>query len=149
MIKAKLIIGALILAAVISSGGWIVAQSPTAIPPSHIVRAEKFLRTELYFGKSKADGTIVLAEDWNRFLAEVVTPRFPGGFTVLTANGQYRDKIGRIVSEPAEVIVFLYSRQTKKVSRTKIEEIRSAYLKQFDQESVLRVDFPKSVNVSF
>jgi hypothetical protein len=113
------------------------------------VKAEKFLRSELYFGRSKPGGGLVSDEDWRSFLADTVTPRFPDGFTVLAAVGQYREKSGKVITEPSQVLILLYSKRSKKVSRAKIEEIRAAYIKRFDQESVLRVDLPRTVNVSF
>jgi len=110
---------------------------------------EKYYRTELFFGRSIPGGGLVSDEQWSQFLVEIVTPRFPDGFTILSGSGQYRDKSGKIISEPSKVLVFLYSRKALKESRAKIEEIRSAYVKKFDQESVLRVDFKSSVEVSF
>ena len=110
---------------------------------------DKFRRTELYFGRSKRDGSIVTDEEWTKFLNDVVTPRFPDGFTVLDGTGQYRDKTGTIVKEPSKVLIFLYSRKTRKISSARIDEIRAAYVKLFSQESVLRLDFRTSVNVIF
>lgn len=110
---------------------------------------EKYYRTELYFGRSIPGGGMVTDEQWEQFLDEAVTPRFPDGFTILKGIGQYREKSGKIISEPSQVLVFLYSRNTRKTSRAKIEEIRAAYVKRFDQESVLRMDFKNSVDVSF
>jgi hypothetical protein len=129
--------------------GDLPAQTTQPARSTAAVRAEKFYRTELYFGRSKPDGTLVSDEDWKLFLADTVTPRFPDGFTALRAIGQYREKSGRIISEPSEVLIFLYPGRTKKESRAKIEEIRAAYIKRFNQESVLRVDLPKTVNVTF
>lgn len=111
--------------------------------------ADKFYRTELYFGRSRPDGGTVSDAEWEQFLVDEVTPRFPDGFTILNATGQYREKSGKIISEPSEVLVFLYTRKTKQESRRKIEEIRAAYVKKFSQESVLRMDIRKSVEVSF
>lgn len=125
------------------------AQASAPARAVTVVKAEKFLRTELYFGRSRPDGKLVSDDDWNRFLAEVVTPRFPGGFTILKATGQYREKSGKIITEPSTVLVFLFPRKARNESRTKIEEIRTAYKKQFNQESVLRMDLPKSVRVYF
>ncbi len=138
----------LLLATICFSSELSLPQAP-APARSAVVNAKKFLRTELYFGRSKPDGTIVSDEDWNKFLVEIVTPRFPNGFTVLKASGQYRDKSGKIIREPSEVLIFLYDRNSRISSRRKIEEIRSAYMKQFSQESVLRMDMPKSVSVYF
>ena len=126
-----------------------IAQVPGPARTSAAVKAEKFLRTELYFGRSKPDGLQVSDEDWTRFLAEIVTPRFPDGFTVFKATGQYQEKSGKVIKEPSTVLVLLYPRKTRTESRTKIEEIRTAYKKQFNQESVLRIDLPYKVSVFF
>lgn len=122
----------------------------TAKPASAVAaKAQKFYRTELYFGRSKPSGGLVSDADWNEFLAEVVTPRFPDGFTNVKAVGHYRERSGKIISEPSEVLIFFYSSAAKSISRAKIEEIRTAYVKKFEQESVLRIDLPRSVKASF
>ncbi|MEX2248301.1 MAG: DUF3574 domain-containing protein, partial [Parvibaculum sp.] len=52
--------------------------------------ASGVVQTTLYFGLDRGDGGTVSERDWRRFLAEVVTPRFPGGLTVIDAYGQWR-----------------------------------------------------------
>jgi hypothetical protein len=111
--------------------------------------AENFWRTELYFGRDKNDGTQVSDEEWSNFLDEFVTPRFPDGFTVLEGKGQYRLQNGSIVKENSKVLVLLYMPKTRLVNTRKINEIRNEYKKRFKQESVMRVDFRQTVNVSF
>lgn len=110
---------------------------------------QTWYRTELYFGRSIPGGGAVSDTEWDTFLAEVVTPRFPDGFTVLKASGHYREQSGKIITEPSEVIVFLYPGNRRMSSRRKIEEIRRHYARQFKQESVLRLDFRSPVKVSF
>lgn len=149
MIKANATWAALLLFAIFFLCEPALAQSSASARAATVVKAERFLRTELYFGRLKRDGTIVSDDDWNRFLTDVVTPQFPDGFTILKATGQYRERSGKIVTEPSEVLVFLYTRNTRISSRGRIEEIRRAYMKQFSQESVLRVDLSKTVQVSF
>ena len=114
-----------------------------------LAEGDKYYRTELYFGRSIPGGGMVSEEEWAHFLAEEVTPKFPGGFAVLKGQGQYREKTGKIISEPSQILIFLYPAKTRKTSRAKIDEIRAAYIKKFNQESVLRVDFRKTVEVSF
>jgi len=140
---------ALLLFLVFLMFGTLPAQTAGSTPSPAAAKVERYYRTELYFGRSKADGTIVSDEEWKAFLADIVTPRFPEGFTVLHGFGQYREAGGRIISEPSEVLIVLYPSKTKKESRAKLEEIRAAYIKRFDQESVLRVDMPKRVSVIF
>ena len=119
------------------------AQTVTAKP-----KFTAYQRTELFFGLDKPAGGSVQAEEWERFVAEIVTPRFPGGFTADDAMGQYLD--GKIlVRERSKQLILIYPRKLKTSSSRKIEEIRAAYIKAFDQKSVLRVDLPTYVLVSF
>lgn len=111
--------------------------------------AETFWRTELYFGRDKNDGTLVSDEEWNKFLDEIVTPKFPAGLTVLEGNGQYRLQNGTIVKERSKVLVLLYSPKTRLTNSRKINEIRNQYKKRFQQESVMRIDFRQTVQVYF
>ena len=110
---------------------------------------EAYLRTELFFGTAKPDGSTVSEDEWKKFLADEVTPRFPAGFTVLAGDGQFRNDAGEIVREKSFVLIILYPLKTRRGGRRKIEEIRRAYTKAFQQQSVLRVDFPQIVQVSF
>ena len=114
-----------------------------------VVAIEKYIRTELYFGRNKPSGGTVSVEEWRRFVDEFVTPRFPDGLTILEANGQWRGKDGIIAREQSMVVVLLYSRKDRKAANAKIEEIRAEYKKRFEQESVLRLDFRTSVRVTF
>jgi hypothetical protein len=114
-----------------------------------VLSVEKYLRTELFMGLSKRDGGIVSDSEWEQFLDEVVTPAFPKGYTVLDADGRFRGNDGKTISEASRVLIILYPKTDKKESRRKIEEIRAAYIKRFEQEAVIRMDLPGSVDVSF
>lgn len=116
---------------------------------SQTVFADKFYRTELYFGMNIPGGGTVSDEEWNDFLEKEVTPRFPEGFTVLAGFGQFRDNNGKIVKENSRVLIILYPKKARRENHAKIEQIRAAYVKTFRQESVLRMDFRQSVEVSF
>ena len=119
------------------------------LPTSQIFLADKFLRTELYFGTDKPGGGKVSAEEWDKFLESEVTPRFPEGFTVLEGYGQFKDSSGKIVREASIVLVLFYPKKQREAVNLKVEELRENYKKQFNQESVLRVDFLKTINVKF
>ena len=113
------------------------------------ISAQSYLRTELYFGTDIKGGMQVTVEDWDKFLAEEVTPKFPDGFTVLEGFGQYRDAKGKIVRENSKVLILLYPWQNRRSANRKIEQSRTAYKKAFQQESVLRMDIRQSVRVTF
>src|SRR6185295_1361436 len=75
-------------------GTAVLAQSPL---PSQLTcnGAQKaWMVADLLFGRSR-----VSEANWARFLAAEVTPRFPDGFTVFDARGQWRapgsDRISR------------------------------------------------------
>jgi hypothetical protein len=110
---------------------------------------EKFVRTELYFGRNIPTGGEVSEEEWQKFVDEIVTPRFPDGLSILDADGQWRGKDGSIAREESKVIVLLYPRKDRKTVNTKIEEIRAEYKKRFAQEAVMRIDLTRSVEVTF
>ncbi len=79
----------------------------------------------------------------------MVTPEFPDGLTVITGTGQFRGSDNVIVREGSFVLVLLYPLETAKESSKKIEKIREDYKHYFQQQSVLRVDDPRPVRVSF
>ncbi len=127
----------------------------TAIPtdaqngPATVRVVHRYYRTELYFGLSIPGGGTVMDDKWENFLTETITARFPRGFTVLDARGQWMQQDDKVVKEPTKIVVFLYPASMRTTSQRKIEEIRRAYIKQFKQESVLRVDYPGAFNVKF
>jgi hypothetical protein len=111
--------------------------------------AEPFIRTELFFGSNKPDGTVVSEQDFQRFLDLVITPKFPDGLTLLTGRGQFRGSNNVIQSERSMVLILLYPKATARDSSRKIEDIRTAYKARFQQESVLRADERLPECVSF
>ena len=114
-----------------------------------VEQADKFRRTELYFGTGKPDGTEVTEEEWQEFLLNEVTPRFPDGFTVVSAMGQYRDSTGKVVREHSRMLIILFPKRARSAVDSKVEEIRKAYCDRFKQESVMRVDSRHTVDVDF
>jgi hypothetical protein len=107
-----------------------------------------FVRTELFFGTAKPVGAVT-EEEFEQFLDEEVTPLFPDGFTVIKSDGQFRGADGLTIKEDSFVLVLLYPADGQKASSRNIDLIRSRYMHQHQQESVLRVDDPFLVWVSF
>ena len=104
-----------------------------------------FARTELFFGRAKPDGSMVTDEEFHSFLDEIITPRFPNGLTALPGTGQFRGSSGVVMREGSVFVILLYPADDQGDS-TRIEEIRDAYRKAFQQESVLRVDAESCVS---
>jgi len=87
------------------------------------------------FGRNVGDKFGVSDDAWRRFLDWDVTPRFPEGFTVHDAWGQWRDpRSGRIVREPSKVITIAVS--DDRLARARVREVADAYKRRFRQQSV-------------
>ena len=99
----------------------------------------------LYFGRGIPGGGSVSEQDWARFLAEVVTPRFPAGLTVWGAEGQWRGETGAIVKESSFVLELIHGPDA--AAERAVREIAADYKRRFRQEAVLRVR--DRVEVSF
>jgi len=98
------------------------------------------VRSELVFGRLKPDGSVVTDTEWRAFVEEQVTPRFPDGFTVQDVLGQYRGRDGRIIAEPSKILLIIHGGDAR--PRAAIQEIRDAYRRLFQQESVLLIESP-------
>jgi hypothetical protein len=112
-------------------------------------QAAPFMRTELFFGRNKPDGAEVSRKEFDEFLSGFVTERFPDGLTVLEGRGQFLNSEGEVERERSVVLILLYPVSARNEKSVKIEEIREEYKKRFLQQSVLRVDDPLPVWVSF
>jgi hypothetical protein len=119
------------------------------IPRGALAGAANFARTELFFGTAKADGTVVNDAQFMAFVDAEITPRFPDGLTLLEADGQFRNAAGEIIKEKSFVLILLYPAEEFRPSSRRINAMREEYKEQFQQESVLRVDDPFAVRVSF
>jgi hypothetical protein len=140
-------LGLVVVAFVLGGGVAAVADGTGEQPAKR--RCERYVRTELFLGSRQRDGAEVSADEFAGFLDREVTPRFPDGLTVLTGTGRYRDRSGRMLHERTELLILLYPGASKRASDGRIEEIRSAYARQFDQESVLRADDMHPVCAAF
>lgn len=98
---------------------------------------ERWVEYELYMGRSGSGGEVVSDTDWDAFLADIVTPRFPNGLTVLDGRGQWRNGEGQIEKERSKVLLILAPNDDEDADDL-IDEVASEYKAQFDQESVLK-----------
>ena len=129
------LVGGILVGAVLFGVLWVV------MPPLHFVSmrcpigTESFVEYELFLGRSHQDVEVVDDDAWRAFFEEEVTPRFPDGSTVIDGWGQWRDSSGIIVRERSRVLLILATPGGR--ARVRIQEIADAYVRTFDQESVL------------
>ncbi|HZH42332.1 MAG TPA: DUF3574 domain-containing protein [Gemmatimonadales bacterium] len=91
----------------------------------------------LYFGRNAGDSLVVTDSAWAAFLVEVVTPRFPDGFTAWPAEGQWRGANGVLEREPSFVVELVHP--VGGGFDRALTEVVAEYKRRFRQESVLRV----------
>jgi hypothetical protein len=149
---------ALTVSILIATPGYVEAQASAPvqlrpfirrpIPVGALNRSLDWARTELFFGTAKPGG-VVTDEEFLAFVDTEITPRFPDGLTLLKGDGQFRGEDGVIIKEDSFVLILLYSLEGFRESSRRINAIRELYKRLFQQESVLRVDDPFAVRVSF
>ncbi len=96
---------------------------------------QQLMTTEhLYFGTRKPDG-IVSSEEWSNFLSDTVTPKFPQGFSVWQASGQWKSAAGPIIQESSYVLDIAHEETA--ASNQAIMEIMNTYKKRFEQDNAV------------
>jgi hypothetical protein len=150
-----LLLALALFVATASQGAYAQSAAPVQLPPATVMGqscaggAELFMRTELFFGSARPDGSAVTEAQFQQFLDQEITPRFPDGLTLLTGLGQYRGSSGVIQRERSMLLILLYPQEFGADSGAKIEQIRTAYKQAFQQESVLRADDRAAQCISF
>ncbi len=109
-----------------------VVNAPEQKPPS------EFVKSELYLGMAKPDGTLVTEDEWKNFLEKSVTSRFPDGLTVVDAYGQYKNDKGEIVKEKTKILIIVH----KRPDASDLKKVVEDYKKTFNQECVFKVITP-------
>src|SRR5262249_52145929 len=92
------------------------------------------LRTTLYFGTARPKGSVTELE-WQLFLRDEVTKRFPDGLTVWDAEGQWRTSDGTVDHERAKVLLLVHPDTT--AARESVNALIGKYRLQFEQQSAL------------
>lgn len=88
------------------------------------------LVTELYLGRGDVSDAA-----WQQFAAAALAARFPDGFTVLDAAGQWRAAPGQPISREASKLVIVAA-EDNAASRAGLEAVMAEYRKTFRQQSV-------------
>lgn len=128
----QLTVGALALTLALAGCARLPRLSTPAPAASVAVVADR-----MYFGRNIPGGGTVSDSAWKVFLAEVVTPRFPDGFTVLRSEGQWRGADGAIDREEGFVLEVHHRRGLPPDST--FAAIGTEYCRRFRQEAVLHV----------
>ena len=98
--------------------------------------------SRLYFGLDTPAGALT-DEQWQSFVVDIVTPRFPAGFTVFDGRGQWRDPQGELIHEPTRIVEFVHDGTQQQ--QAAVRNVASAYKHRFNQQSVLVTQMPTSL----
>lgn len=130
-------IGVLIFAAGMTAGTiWsprLDAQGLAVVMDCGVSSAPQ-IRTTLYFGLARPKGSVSELE-WQIFLRDEVTKRFPDGLTVWEADGQWRTPEGTIDHEQSKVLLLVHGDSAQ--ARQSVQEVIGSYRRLFEQQSVL------------
>ena len=131
----------------------VLAASATALwlsacvapQPSIVCRAgeQPAVTDSLYFGTAMPGGSVT-QKDWQLFLAEVITPRFPEGLTAWAAAGQWQNPAGELQKEDSYVLHVVHPDEAKYDAA--VNEVTATYKDRFQQEAVLRVRTPSCIS---
>ena len=110
-----------------------------AAPPSCPAGARPATIAEAYFGQNVKTRAPVSQAEWVRFMAEIVTPAFPGGLTVLDGTGQWRNAAGQISREDSKVLLLVLPGQDQAAASARLAPVTAAWKARFAQESVMTV----------
>ena len=108
-----------------------------ALPPAAVCPAgqSEGREVQLFFGRNIGDQLGVSEADFQSFVDQELTPRFPNGLTVLDAAGQWRGASGVIGREPSKVVILVLPGRAGEEDR--LAAVRQAYKARFSQEAVL------------
>lgn len=106
------------------------------------IKSYDWVQTELFFGLTRLDHTPITEAEWQKFLDEKVTPQFASGLTVFPAEGRYIGSNNQLYREPSRVILLMYPKSEAPAADKKIRALMQTYIRDFNQDSVLRADAP-------
>ena len=101
--------------------------------------APRMVETDLYFGQSKPDGSMITEIEWKSFKKNQIDKVFKEGSTIMNVLGNWYDPVShKLITEPTHVVVYFYKKSAQ-ISQ-QIDSLRYWYKNMFQQQSVLRVD---------
>lgn len=95
--------------------------------------------SRVYLGQQTPSGAISDA-DFQQFITDVVTPKFPSGFTLLSGEGQWRGKAGEMHREATRVLEIAHDHNP--YTRARVHDLANDYKRRFAQQSVLVTQVP-------
>jgi hypothetical protein len=86
----------------------------------------------------------VEAQDWEKFVSEVVVPRFPEGLTVIEASGRSGSGPGSL--NPTRILVAVHPNSDD--ARNRLRDIKVEYRRRFAGTGIFHTDQPVRIHRS-
>lgn len=99
---------------------------------------ELWTEYRLFMGRGAGGVEVVSDDDWEAFLADTITPRFPDGLSVMDVAGQGSTSDGSVERERTKLLLILAPLDDD-TALNRMNEIGAEYKQRFSQNSVLRV----------
>lgn len=129
-------LGALVAAAMVV--GLTGCISETIVKAPTCPAGQQAQRTaQLFFGRNIGGKPGVSEADFQTFIDQEVTPKFPDGLTVMDGGGQWRGDENKLIREASKVLLIVLPKRGDASAR--IEAVRNAYKTRFHQDSVLLI----------
>jgi hypothetical protein len=132
--KSRIVAAAVFALGLTIGTGIATVLAQRAVPDACGTATAAQVRTTLYFGSARPKGSVSELE-WQLFLRDEVTSRFPEGLTVWDAEGQWRAPQGAIEHERTKVLLLVHP--DTPAARQGVLSVIDRYRKVFDQQSVL------------
>jgi hypothetical protein len=129
-------LGAVMVAAALTGLAGCVSTTVVKAPPCP--SGQEAQRTaQLFFGRNIGDKQGVSEADFQKFVDQEITPKFPDGLTVIDGGGQWRGEENKLIREAAKVVLIVLPKRGDAAAR--IEAVRNAYKTRFHQDAVLLI----------
>ena len=132
--------GALILAGALAGCVSVTHEETAACPAGQ----ESLKTAQLFFGRNVANAPAVSQAQFQQFVDAEITPRFPDGLTVMEGGGQWRGSENQLIREAAKVVLIVLPKRGDAPQR--LDAVRTAYKKRFNQDSGLLITQPACVS---
>jgi hypothetical protein len=97
------------------------------------------IKTDLYFGQSRPDGSMITKAEWDNFSETQIARVFKEGSTTTAVTGSWYDPVShKLITEPTYIVSHIH-KKSPLISK-QIDSLRNFYKSKFQQQSVLRVD---------
>jgi len=103
---------------------------------------QSMMEIDLYFGRDMRGHAPVTEAEWARFIGTEIATRFPDGFTVIDANGQWLNAATHHAAREATKLVQIVTLGSPDLGR-RVQAVIDAYKARFRQDSVGVVASPR------